>query len=99
MSSPKDDLDAVRIIAEAMKEFKSDEQQRIIRWVAEKLGLPQPFGASPHTSPAASTLPGAPPPAAAHQPPSTGGVDIKSFIANKKPRSDVQFATAVAYYY
>jgi hypothetical protein len=100
MSAPKDDLDAVRTVVEAIKDFKSDEQQRIFRWVAEKLGLPQPFGPSVHTPPAAPAAAGATPPVAPHhQPPAPAGIDIKSFIANKKPRSDVQFAAAVAYYY
>jgi hypothetical protein len=99
MTTPKDDLDAVRVVVEAIKDFKSDEQQRIFRWVAEKLGLPQPFGPSVHTlptiSPASSTIL----PTPSHQQPGPSSVDIKSFIANKRPRSDVQFAAAVAYYY
>jgi hypothetical protein len=99
MSAPNDDLDAVRTVVEAIKDFKPDEQQRIFRWVAEKLGLPQPFGSSVHTPPLAPIATGTSPHAAAHQPPVSGGIDIKSFITNKKPRSDVQFAAAVAYYY
>ena len=97
-----DDLEAVRTVAEALKDFKPDEQQRIFRWVAEKLGLPQPFAPSVHTQ-----LP-------VHQPSliaaattgvqdrsssSAGTMDIKSFMSAKRPRSDVQFAAAVAYYY
>jgi len=30
-----DDLDAVRAVIEAIKDFKSDEQKRIFRWAAE----------------------------------------------------------------
>jgi hypothetical protein len=103
MSTPKtDDLDAVRVIIDAIKDFKSDEQQRIFRWVAEKLGLPQPFAsavhASPHLAGTPSTVSPAAPPHA--PPPSSGGTtDIKTFIATKRPRKDVQFAAAVAYYY
>jgi hypothetical protein len=99
MSTPKDDLDAVRTIVEVIKEFKSDEQQRIFRWVAEKLGFPQPFEPSGHRPPAGAAVPGVTPPVTPKQPPSSSGLDIKSFITNKKPRSDVQFASAVAYYY
>jgi hypothetical protein len=108
MSVLKDDLDAVRTVIDAIKDFKSDEQQRIFRWVAEKLGLPQPFAASVHSPPAtpigAAVIP-APPPIGTTTPtalpPQTraSSVDIKTFIDNKKPRSDVQFAAAVAYYY
>jgi hypothetical protein len=32
-------------------------------------------------------------------PPASTGTDIKSFVAAKAPKSDVQFATTVAYYY
>ena len=98
MSAPKDDLDAVRAVVEAIKDFESDEQQRIFRWVAEKLGLPQPFGPSGHAPPAAPIASGVTPPAA-HHPSASTSTDIKSFVTNKKPRSDVQFAAAVAYYY
>jgi hypothetical protein len=103
MSTPKmDDLDAVRAVVDAIKDFNSDEQQRIFRWVAEKLGLPQPFATVVHTSPPlAGTPPGVTPLAQAHVPPTPGGgtMDIKTFVATKKPRRDVQFAAAVAYYY
>lgn len=43
MSKPGDDLDAVRAIVEVLQDFDAREQQRIFRWAAEKLGLPQPF--------------------------------------------------------
>jgi hypothetical protein len=103
MSTPKtDDLDAVRAVVDAIKDFKSDEQQRIFRWVAEKLGLPQPFASAVHASPQlAGTLPGATAMAPPHVPQTPGGgtIDIKTFIATKQPRKDVQFAAAVAYYY
>jgi hypothetical protein len=95
MSTPiTDDLEAVRVIVDAVKGFKIDEQQRIFRWAAEKLGL----GAAPVVA-----APGSPPPAT---PPGTpaaaapgGVVDIKTFMAEKKPRNDVQYAAAAAYYY
>jgi hypothetical protein len=32
MNAPKDDLEAVRAIVDAIKDFKSDEQQRIFRF-------------------------------------------------------------------
>jgi hypothetical protein len=103
MSVPKDDLEAVRTIVEAIKDFKPDEQQRIFRWVAEKLSLPLSFTPGAPASPSTQTLP--PESGAAttqrHAPllPSGGAVNIKNFILAKKPRNDVQFAAAVAYYY
>lgn len=41
-STPGDDLEAVRRIIETMEGFEPKEQERVLRWVAEKLGLRQP---------------------------------------------------------
>jgi hypothetical protein len=74
------------------------EQERIVRWVTESLGLvtmpvaatghamPTPPSSSPHTGHHMSS-------AAAH------AKDIKVFVDEKKPKSDMQFATVVAYYH
>jgi len=95
MSSPKtDDLEAVRTVVEAVQDFKPDEQQRILRWAIEKLGIS--VGAAPAYTPPPYT-PGTPPPPAL--PTSGGATNIKSFMLEKKPRNDVQYAAAVAYYY
>ena len=39
MTKPTDDLEAVRVVAEALQGFDSQDQERIIRWAREKLGL------------------------------------------------------------
>jgi hypothetical protein len=52
-----------------------------------------------HTPPAAPAATSVRPSTARHQLSGSNSVDIKSFTTNKKPRSDVQFAAAVAYYY
>src|SRR5881397_2762241 len=93
-SNAPDDLEAVREVVDALKPFASEDQKRILRWAQEKLGL-----ASPAASPAATTLaaaPGAGTPSIAGAAPSR---DIRSFIQEKRPGSDVQLATAVAYYF
>ncbi len=102
MSDPKiDDLEAVRAVVETVKNFKPEEQQRIFRWVAEKLGLPQPFisAAQFHSTPPTQTGAVAPVHPRPATPPLGGVADIRTFIAEKKPRNDIQFAAAVAYYY
>lgn len=103
MSTPNiDDLDAVRTIVDTLKGFATEDQQRILRWVAEKFNFPQlpqslsqttPLSPRPgsESSPAMNRYPGAQAPGAA--------IDIKTFVAEKKPRNDVQFAATVAYYY
>ena len=102
MSTPKtDDIDAVRTIFDTIKDFSPEDQQRILRWVAEKAKLPQPFAPLSQVAPqnpmppSGVTLPGSPHAAT----PVPGGRDIKTFIGEKKPRNDVQFAASVAYYY
>lgn len=101
MSAPKDDLEAIRTVVDAIKDFKSDEQQRIFRWVAEKLGLPQPFASAVHASPPlrSETTSGGTHLTPLTPLPPAGTKDIKTFIAEKAPKKDVQFAAAVAYYY
>lgn len=92
MPDPKDDLAAVRTIAEALVGFDAKEQERILRWVREKVGLAVaselsilPTGSVVAVSPTST--------------PTTAMNDLKSFVLTKKPKSDVQFAAAVAYYY
>jgi hypothetical protein len=89
MADPKDDLAAVRTIAEALSGFDGNEQERILRWVREKVGLTVvPDTSLPTGSPVVVSL--------GTQTPTT---DLKSFVSDKKPRNDVQFAATVAYYY
>jgi hypothetical protein len=95
MTKPTDDLEAVRVIAEALQGFQKDEQERIIRWAREKVGLAVSSGMSPSAD---AISPGPSPSAAAphhHQ----GSTNIRSFLDQKNPKSDNQLAAAVAYYY
>ena len=97
-----DDLEAVRTIVVALEKFQRPDQQRILRWAQEKLGianiqasqasLPAGAGAAGAGPAQPTTLPPTPPPA-------TSATDIKSFIERKKPASDVQLTAAIAYYY
>ncbi len=91
--SKKDDLEAVRSILDTMKGFGPEEQERIFRWVAEKLGIPQ------HVTSTAQILRLPQPHVGAAASPPGGASDIRTFVAEKKPRSDIQFAAVVAYYY
>jgi hypothetical protein len=97
MKKELDDLEAVRTLVSTLEGFEKADQERVIRWAREKLGLP-------------SATPGTP---SAHGPdkpfkiggtPLTGGStgsgkDIKAFVAEKKPTSDNHFTATVAYYY
>jgi hypothetical protein len=103
MTKASDKFEATRTVVETVKDFDPTEQEMIFRWAAESLGLPQPFGVSSATkqpSHVAGTIPPAGPPnQVAPATPGSSPQDIKSFVAAKSPRSDVQFAATVAYYY
>jgi len=90
-----DDLDAVRKIVEALGGFEPNDQERILRWAREKVGLAtqqHPVGTrqAPATGePTETTARG----------PTPRSLDVKSFVEGKNPSSDTQFAATVAYYY
>jgi hypothetical protein len=92
-----DDFDVGKSVFEKLKDLPPERQQRVLRWVAEGLGV----SFSPTGAPPALTGPPAPPSLGSLTPPPPAGpgADIKSFIATKSPKSDTQFAAAVAYFY
>ncbi|MCK6440620.1 MAG: hypothetical protein L6Q71_10540 [Planctomycetes bacterium] len=86
-------FDAAGEIAKILETYGKDEQQRILRLVVEGLSLRDPVAKSQATPEAPTDASGA---GGAAQP---QAADIKSFVAQKKPKSDQQFATIVAYFY
>ncbi len=85
----------MRAVTEALEGFDANDQERIIRWARKKIGLsvvpvtpPTPSAPPPGTLPASPAVPGSAP----------ATKDLKSFVAEKKPKNDVQFAATVAYY-
>src|SRR5262245_26875819 len=93
MAEKPDDLKAVRRLTEALSPFDAGDQERIIRWTREKLGLPTEI-VGPARSERTSE------PAATSQQEGAGATkDIKTFVTGKNPSSDNQFTTTVAYYY
>jgi hypothetical protein len=97
MAKTADDLEAVRVVTTALGGFSPEEQERIIRWAREKLGLAagprnlQDTPAPPVSSPFPGDRPKTPGPAPAK--------DLKTFVVGKSPKNDVQFAATVAYFY
>lgn len=93
---PVDDFDVAKTVSEKLKGLDKDRQERILRWVAEGLGLsmttPAPALGAAIITPASVT-----PEQVRSQP--SSGLDIKTFVASKAPKSDNQFAATVAYYY
>ena len=79
-----------------MKDLPPDRQQRVLRWVAEGLGVTTTSTGAP-TPPLGVTPPVVPPLAAPT--PLDAATDIKSFVTAKAPKSDSQFAAVAAYFY
>ncbi len=88
-----DEFDALRTIVKTLEGFETDDQSRILRWVAEKLGLGRPV------RPVSATDTPVPPLAETGAVKMPASRDIKSFVAQKKPKNDSQFAAVVAYYH
>lgn len=100
MTTKPDDLEAVRTLVNTLSPFDASEQERIIRWSREKLGLPTEAEGDATRKPSAPfDSSGDAHVVAAVPRMRTTSTDIKSFIAEKSPTSDNQFAAAVAYYY
>jgi hypothetical protein len=99
-ANPPDDFEVAKSVFEKLKDVSRERQERVLRWVAEGLGVTIPVtvpsGMPAHVSPLLSDLSHAQPSARAISEPAR---DIKSFVEAKNPRSDQQFAATVAYYY
>lgn len=92
-TTPPDDFEALKSIVEALKPFSPEDQERILRWTREKFGLTDSQPASLHQDNQRSgSVPNATDSAAKPK-------DIRTFVSEKNPQSDNQFATTVAYYY
>lgn len=100
MSGKTDDLKAVRVLAATLQPFNGEDRERIIRWAREKLGMVAVSAVSSAIAPkpdatmtdTINKTPVAPVVVAI-------GTDIKKFVGDKAPKSDVHFAAAVAYYH
>jgi hypothetical protein len=99
MANKPDDLDAVRSIVATLEPFDVEEKERIIRWAREKLNIPVQVAITPTpevTAPTAAKLHVRTDEISHEQ---RTGRDIKAFVDEKNPTSDMQFAATVAYYY
>ncbi|MCI0621147.1 MAG: hypothetical protein L0387_05660 [Acidobacteria bacterium] len=101
MAKTPDDLSAVRSLIEALKPFDASDQERIIRWAREKLGLaPAPEAKGPKATPAVIGTPIPLSSTSASATPDRPGVrDVRTFVEAKTPKNDKEFAATVAYYY
>lgn len=94
MTTKPDDLEAVRSLAATLEPFDVQERERILRWVRERLGM-----VPGHVAPA--NIPGPDMAAPPVSPSATPGrsMDIRTFVANKAPKTDLQLIPVVAYFH
>lgn len=97
-TDPPDDFEVAKAIFEKLKDVSKERQERVLRWVAEGLGVQNPATAGP-SAPIRPFQPDTDRPQQTGQVQAHGPSDIKSFVDLKKPSSDQQFVTTVAYYY
>jgi|SRR5208283_80085 len=91
MPKPPDDLDAIRTIVSTLETFEAGDRERIIRYALEKLGVKSV------AAPSASQNKSDAPPQHTPVPPVIKNISV--FVKEKEPKSDVQFAAAVAYFH
>jgi hypothetical protein len=103
MTEPESHFDIAKAIADKLEGLEKERQQLVLRWVAEGLGLDSvvPPSAERRTGVIGAY---AVAPAPGHQEtavpyPQHRSPDIKTFVESKRPKSDVQFAAVIAYYY
>jgi hypothetical protein len=101
MTTSDSDFDAAKAVADQLKGLDKERQQRVLRWVAESLNLELAASSGDMQRQADMRLRDltgrhqqAPLQTQQNRP-----TDIKSFVDAKQPKSDVQFAAVVAYYY
>ncbi|MFI5282463.1 MAG: hypothetical protein ACHQ0J_04970 [Candidatus Dormibacterales bacterium] len=95
MSADDNDFDVAKKVTNLLQGVAKERQQKILRWVAENfdLAMTNPTPGQGPSNPAQGGTPGG---MAGQQ---GRALDVKTFIDSKNPGSDVQFATAIAYYY
>lgn len=99
MTSKPDDLEAIRTLISILEPFNVEEQERIIRYAKEKLGLPAEAVAAVHRYPPSPERFVATVPESSAPEPRYQSRDIKAFVAEKNPQSDNHLAATVAFFY
>jgi hypothetical protein len=100
-SKKRDNLEAARIVRDALSGFAQEEQKRILRWAAESLGIGavSPIPPKPTGPPQPPTYTPAVPTLSSKQGVPNIANNVKTFVDEKNPQTDIQLATAIAYFY
>jgi hypothetical protein len=89
---PDQELDAMHAVLSALVDLGSDEQQRVIEWVTRKLNLGSRGSASSAVE-ISAVYAGATSPKHGRE-----VVSPKQFLVEKRPKTDVERVTCLAYY-
>jgi hypothetical protein len=93
MADKLDDLEALKIVCNALEKFEQSDRERIIRWASERLGIKGQVSQFDTQQQQSFSNP----PAFTGQ--HSGTKDIRTFLQEKNPTSANQLIAAVAYYY
>ena len=97
----EDDVKAISALIAALRPLNAESRVHVLEFVLKKLGisLSAQHGSTAHVPPAAHTpATPPPPPATPHQPVPSGVHDIRSFAAEKKPKTVNEKVAIVGYY-
>lgn len=97
MTSPATDFDVAKSVSELLEKLDRGRQELVLRWVRESLRLDSvPSPGAPSLGVPIETYIGV-----GNHPDGRGtpAVDLRSFVEQKRPKSDIQFSAVVAYYY
>ena len=96
-------FDVAKSVNDHLSKLPKEDQVKVLRWVAESLGVSvgSPSIPTPNSSGHESTAqtPAPTESSQTNQEGFSGTTDIKTFVEEKQPNSDNQFAAVVAYYY
>src|ERR1041385_1302832 len=96
-TATKSDFLAAEEIKGILEGREKAEQERIIRWVGESLELSITGRTRAHTQEAHATA--SAPPTLGEGDRSSRATDMRTWVAEKQPKSDTQFVAVVAYFF
>jgi hypothetical protein len=97
----RDNLEAARIVRDALQGFTSEEQHLILRWAAESLGIaPIASATAPGLTDRPEPLPTLPVLSSTSKSARQRPVrDVKTFVDEKNPQTDIHLVATIAYFY
>lgn len=96
----EDDVKAISTLTAALKPLDAESRVRVLDFVLKKLGIslstqPAPTTHLPHAAPASNVLQ---PPTPIHHTPESNVHDIRSFAAQKRPKTVNERVAVISYY-